>query len=620
MLFFFQAPQGVDWVHQISNKPVLDLRTFQFTLIPGGTLTAAAPTSVALAYCPYGVNGTDASHWIYVSGGTGTPETVLITGGTCTSGGGGTITFTPANTHAPGWTLSSATAGLQEAMNVCPTSGSCSVVFPFGSVYTLRATATIPSSNVELDCQGSTLTYVGLGDAIRIAPFGTTPPYITGGIKNCLIDGSGNAHTNLSGVHMQSRIGFVFEDVRIANFATAGSSCMTWENIAQGGPSPGFSEQNTIRKADFYNCTKGLRYVNTSGTNSFFYNEVTDLHMTLSDGQIGWSLDGDGTANNLLVFGGSYDFKFNLNSDAVPAKAVALTDAVVERQGYLNVNGEQTSGAAQSYSVYADALSSIYTTGRVNIDNTTSFIGGAQSSVVFTPPLNLTSQSVHYETGGGVSAPRHCKYDLGYPNASPTNGGNAIFWMASFGGTENNCVFQIIKRATDNMNPDVNITGSGAAPVNILYTDALSGKVGIGPGWNSSSPPTFHLDLGKAGITFRTPDSYLCGISKGCHETHTASNSDEVFSVVIPGTGTTVSFSFATPFNSVPTCTTTANTRLISGLGTPNIIIGTEPVIGTAVDHITVNEIPVTFDGTDWVDSTFPFDVTYFVQCKANPS
>ncbi len=98
---------------------------------PGGALTAATPATITLAPCPAGVNGADAGHYLYVSSGTGTAESVLVTGGTCTSGAAtGTVVFTPANSHSGAWTIQSATAGIQECLQFVGTLGSC--VIPVG--------------------------------------------------------------------------------------------------------------------------------------------------------------------------------------------------------------------------------------------------------------------------------------------------------------------------------------------------------------------------------------------------------------------------------------------------------------------------------------------------------
>jgi len=109
---------------------------------PGGTLTASVPATVTLAPVPLGVNHDNTNHYLYVSGGTGTAEAVLITGGTAHSGeASGTITFTPANNHSGAWTIASATAGIQEALWAAGAYGPVRV--PAGS-HTLYAKLRLP--------------------------------------------------------------------------------------------------------------------------------------------------------------------------------------------------------------------------------------------------------------------------------------------------------------------------------------------------------------------------------------------------------------------------------------------------------------------------------------------
>jgi hypothetical protein len=89
--------------------------SFLFTQSPGTTLSPGANV-VTLSPVPRGVNGTDLSHYLYISGGTGTPEAVAIVGGTAVSGGAsGTLIIQCANAHSGAWTLQSATAGIAEA-------------------------------------------------------------------------------------------------------------------------------------------------------------------------------------------------------------------------------------------------------------------------------------------------------------------------------------------------------------------------------------------------------------------------------------------------------------------------------------------------------------------------
>lgn len=88
-----------------------------------GDLSAAGSKTLTYAICPLGVNGTNTSHYFRISGGTGTAEAALLTGGTCVGGSAGTIIITTANTHTGSWVVSSASAGITEAMWSLPSGG-----------------------------------------------------------------------------------------------------------------------------------------------------------------------------------------------------------------------------------------------------------------------------------------------------------------------------------------------------------------------------------------------------------------------------------------------------------------------------------------------------------------
>lgn len=94
--------------------------SFNWTQSPSSpaALTAGVQATVTLAPCPKGVSGLDTTSFVHIAG-TGTPEDVpLQGGGSCTPGAAsGTILFTPSGSHGAGYTLSSASGGLQEAMN-----------------------------------------------------------------------------------------------------------------------------------------------------------------------------------------------------------------------------------------------------------------------------------------------------------------------------------------------------------------------------------------------------------------------------------------------------------------------------------------------------------------------
>jgi hypothetical protein len=112
-----------DWL-TLANAPFMDARRYRFApQAPGGNLIAGSNT-ITLQPCPIGVNGSDPNHYLYISGGTGTAESVLITGGGCVSGNASsTVTFTAANSHSGAWTVQSASGGIQEAICALPAAG-----------------------------------------------------------------------------------------------------------------------------------------------------------------------------------------------------------------------------------------------------------------------------------------------------------------------------------------------------------------------------------------------------------------------------------------------------------------------------------------------------------------
>ena len=138
---------------------------------PSGSLIGGTQATVTLTPCPLGIDTTGNSmYFVYISG-QGTPEPAMVTGGTCTSGAAsGTIVFTPKNTHAATYVLSSATSGIQEAINdacgvpngsggnpnarvVLPATGANSNVLPvYGSIFAHCSRALIEGNGTLLSC------------------------------------------------------------------------------------------------------------------------------------------------------------------------------------------------------------------------------------------------------------------------------------------------------------------------------------------------------------------------------------------------------------------------------------------------------------------------------------
>lgn len=117
---------------------------YVFSISPGVDLGAGAPVTITIPYGPLGVNGSDANHYLYLSGGTGTAEAVLITGGTCASGAlaSCTLSFTPANAHTGAWAIGSASSGIQEALI-----DNGNVLVPHGANLAVQATITPPNNS-----------------------------------------------------------------------------------------------------------------------------------------------------------------------------------------------------------------------------------------------------------------------------------------------------------------------------------------------------------------------------------------------------------------------------------------------------------------------------------------
>ncbi len=135
---------------------------FSWSQSPSADLSAAGAKTVSLAACPAGVTGSEPQYYVYVAG-TGTAEAVLVTGGTCAGNGlAGTLQFTTANAHSAGYTVSSASGGLQEVLiaarfsptNPAGTSQSGNVVVPPGE-YKAFARVSIRASNITVDFSGS---------------------------------------------------------------------------------------------------------------------------------------------------------------------------------------------------------------------------------------------------------------------------------------------------------------------------------------------------------------------------------------------------------------------------------------------------------------------------------
>ena len=135
---------------------------FAWSQSPSADLSTPGSKTVSLSACPFGVKASEPQYYVYVAG-TGTFEAVQVTGGTCAgNGAAGTLQFTTLNAHPAGYTISSASGGLQEALIAArfvptnPTGNSQSgmVVVPPGE-FKVFGRVSIRSSGITVDFSGS---------------------------------------------------------------------------------------------------------------------------------------------------------------------------------------------------------------------------------------------------------------------------------------------------------------------------------------------------------------------------------------------------------------------------------------------------------------------------------
>ncbi len=126
---------------------------------PADSLATAGSNTIHLSPCPMGIDTSNTAkrpYYVYVAG-TGTAETALVTGGSCTGGASsGTIVITTAGSHASGYTVGSSTSGIQEALNDAGTPGASVVIPPTsGNANALPVYSTIYAQTNKLHLQGS---------------------------------------------------------------------------------------------------------------------------------------------------------------------------------------------------------------------------------------------------------------------------------------------------------------------------------------------------------------------------------------------------------------------------------------------------------------------------------
>ena len=145
---------------------------FNWRQSPSSVLSSAGTNSATLDPCPPGVIAAEPAYYVYISG-TGMPEALRVTGGSCKGDGhAGTLEFTTAHSHPPGYVISSASGGIQEASvaaRFIPTnpkgvSQAGKVVVPPGE-YDVFAPISIRAPNQTIDFEGSVVNCYTPNDA-----------------------------------------------------------------------------------------------------------------------------------------------------------------------------------------------------------------------------------------------------------------------------------------------------------------------------------------------------------------------------------------------------------------------------------------------------------------------
>ncbi len=163
------ATTALNWTQTISNS-----------------LTGGSQATVTLSPCPVGIDTTSgAGYQVLLSGG-GNSEVVNVisAAGGCTSGAAsGTVTFTPFYSFAPGYTISSASSGIQETLNaacgITPlpnwgNNGGCNVTIPSVgpghslNTYNVYGTVFVHMNQSLLEGYGASLNCLGRGPCVQV--------------------------------------------------------------------------------------------------------------------------------------------------------------------------------------------------------------------------------------------------------------------------------------------------------------------------------------------------------------------------------------------------------------------------------------------------------------------
>jgi hypothetical protein len=214
------APAGITYATTALN----------WTQTTSGSLTGGLQATVTLTPCPVGIDTTSgAGYQVLLSGG-GNSEAVSVStaAGACTSGAAsGTITFTPFYSYAAGYTIGSASSGIQETINAaCGTNAvafhnnQCNIIIPANgpnntfNTYSVSGTIFLHSSNSILSGYGVLLNCSGRGTCLQVGDLLNSNDY-----QDNTITGLGFVSTNYSAVSAYAGVN-VINTVRSSGVVT----------------------------------------------------------------------------------------------------------------------------------------------------------------------------------------------------------------------------------------------------------------------------------------------------------------------------------------------------------------------------------------------------------------
>ena len=362
--------------------------------------------------------------------------------------------------------------------------------------YTYSTTIIIPNAVSSpfitapvLDCHGSLLTWTGAGNTDQLTVLGENH-YKSGEIRNCNFASKSN-----STITQYARIDFA---VSHSSFSVPFRFI---NDTSHGGP--GYTEDNHWNdiQLSVIADTCGISFQQApglSGGGSFFYNWFTQMHLDLAGSANGICLKTSSGKFQPGIFGGNFDL--HVNTGGTGNAVFYLENGTSVVRGVVTITGENTGNQGPQYDVFANGGAIFYNFGNSNATGMVHGYNGANAIsnidwISGPQPLanDLTQGALSAGTKtlsaepGGTAAQRLCENQQ---VASTT-----AFLLAAYGGVEQDCSFEIASRNTDNTNQDVDLAGKSGNPITTKLFAASVGGIGIGPGFTTSDPPLFALEV-----------------------------------------------------------------------------------------------------------------------------